>query len=69
MDSKFKISKGGVNMDVRKCSFWSEEEKEMHNTERHQIIREELYPLARLSPKELQKEIVSFKLRHPDLFL
>lgn len=56
-------------MKERIVSFWGEEEKERHNTERHKIFKAELYPLARLSPKELKKEIESFKLRHPDLFI
>ena len=56
-------------MRISTWCFWSGEEKEAHNTERHIIFKAELYPLASLPPKELQQEIVNFKLRHPDLFL
>ena len=47
--------------------FWSEKEKAFYNTERHQIFKEELYPLAQLSRTEFQERLKEFKEKNFDL--
>jgi len=47
--------------------FWSAKEKAQHNTERHQIFAEELYPLAKLSRREFQERLEEFKDKNFDL--
>lgn len=49
--------------------FWSEREREQHNTERHQVFVEELYPLARLPRKEFQEKLEEFKEKNFDLLI
>lgn len=51
-----------------KVYFWSEAEKDAHNTERHQLFKNELYGKASWSKAELQIELAEFKKRHPELF-
>lgn len=48
--------------------YWSDVETEIHNTERHQIFRDELYRCASWDPKEFQIELADFAKRHPGLF-
>jgi len=47
--------------------FWSAKETAAHNTERHKVFREELYPLAHLSRKEFLEKLEQFKIKNFDL--
>ena len=47
--------------------YWDHKEKAARNTERHQVFREELYPLAKLSAKEFQEQLKIFKEQNFDL--
>ncbi len=46
-----------------------DEKNLIRNTEQHQAIKKEIYPLAHLPPKELALEIIAFKARHPLWFV
>lgn len=48
--------------------YWDKAEKELHNTPRHQLIKEELYRYASLPKEEFKVIIEEFRKRHPGLF-
>ena len=48
--------------------FWSDKEKEEHNTERHRIFKAELYPYLKEGHKAFTDRVVMFKINHPELF-
>lgn len=47
--------------------FWSRKETAEHNTERHKVFREELYPHASLPREEFLVKLEEFKERNFDL--
>ena len=47
--------------------FWSDEEKEAHNSFRHKEFVEELYRFAHLPKKEFEIILAEFKKRRRDL--
>ena len=50
--------------------YWSKREKAINRTPRHMAIKEAIYPLAsKLTPKQLEVEIESFKSMNPDWFI
>lgn len=49
--------------------FWSQAEKDLHNTPRHKIFKDELYNKASWSKEEFQIELAEFKKKHPELFI
>lgn len=49
--------------------FWSQAEKDLHNTERHQIFKNELYKCVSWSKEEFFLELGKFKKKHPELFI
>lgn len=56
-----------VKIGYNNVYFWDERERIEHNTERHQVFREELYPCARLPREEFLEKFVEFKKNNPDL--
>ncbi len=55
-------------MDASKVYIWSENEKEIHNTEKHQKFKNELYPHAALPKGEFAIKLQQFKDNHPEFF-
>lgn len=47
--------------------YWSRKETAQHNTERHQVFREELYAAAALSREKFKESLEAFKEKNFDL--
>jgi len=50
-----------------KVAYWSRKETAQYNTERHQVFKEELYPLASLPRSEFRTQLEIFKEKNFDL--